>query len=714
MLFVLVVVGLSVAGAWSGPAADGAGGAKTAGPSQPTLTLLAPPTIAGPAAPFTVRLAVSGAVPLSELALDVTVYRPLGNITSFDETLGGSPVGSVEAASGSPITLSSLPPDPGHDNGVDLSLPVTAGDVVGTGTGPFTVDLQCALGSCGGVYPVRLALTDTATGTVTSRLLTYLAYTDAGSDIEPLRFALVVPMALPPATPASGAAPAVTPSGLRTLTDVLGALSGPRSTVALTLAPSPATVAALAGARPARSVLASLVALTAGPDRQTLCGSFVPVDASVLAATRSGAATELTEQVRRGTQVLNAVLGPRTGGCADDAWVTDTTLDPPALAALGALGFHDLVIPPSAVAGPAPSNTPTRRFTLTGAPKTTTAILSDPSLSALLESNSRTDPALAASQLLAKLELDYYEAQNTPQARGVVAAPSVNWHPNPTVLTDVLTGLEDNPMVQPVTLSTLFSDVPVGMDVLGVAQPSSRRPAPVSAFTGLPTAPAIEAARARLTGFSAAVSGSSAGATVATDLGDFLLAAESQQLDPGQQGTAIVHVQAAIDQQLALLSITSRQVRLTASAGSVPITVIKNAAYPVKAVLTVTSANISFSTGGSQVPNSECRPPVVTDVDGRSSLSTLCTFVHGTNAVYIEMRSRVSGDFRMSIALDSPEGGLQLAGGQVTVRSMSTSAVAIALSVAAGAVLLGWWGRTVWRGRRSRRGAHRQGASGGS
>ena len=89
-------------------------------------------------------------------------------------------------------------------------------------------------------------------------------------------------------------------------------------------------------------------------------------------------------------------------------------------------------------------------------------------------------------------------------------------------------------------------------------------------------------------------------------------------------------------------------------------------------------------------------------------MSTLCTFVHGTNAVYIEMRSRVSGDFRMSITLTSPQAGLELASGQLTVRSMSTSAVAIALTVAAGAVLLVWWGRTVWRNRRTRRGAHRR------
>ncbi|MGH9018818.1 MAG: hypothetical protein ACRDY1_13795, partial [Acidimicrobiales bacterium] len=76
---------------------------------------------------------------------------------------------------------------------------------------------------------------------------------------------------------------------------------------------------------------------------------------------------------------------------------------------------------------------------------------------------------------------------------------------------------------------------------------------------------------------------------------------------------------------------------------------------------------------------------------------------------YIDMQARVSGDFRMTVTLTSPSGGLALASGQLTVRSSSTTGVAIGLSVAAVAVLLGWWGRTVWRGRRGRHGAHRRG-----
>jgi hypothetical protein len=419
--------------------------------------------------------------------------------------------------------------------------------------------------------------------------------------------------------------------------------------------------------------------------------------------------TELTEQIRRGDEVLGSQAGLHASCASGGPWVADSTLDASALAALSQLGYNELVIPPSAVTGPSLATTPTRRFTLTGTPATTSAILSDPQLSYLLQETAATDPGLAADQFLAELEFDYTEWPNTADPRGVVAAPPADWHADPTVLADVLAGLQDNPMVEPVTLSTLFADVPVGGTVGRFIQPSNHRPAAVSSATGFP-AQAIATARAQLAGFTDSVSETPAGSAVATNLSDLLLESESRQLTAAQQRAAVVGFEQAIGKQLALLSITSRDARLTARTGSVPITVIKNAPYPVVAVLTLTSDKISFSAGGAQVPNAECRKPVVTTTAGTSRVSTQCTFIHGTNAVYIEMRSRVSGRFRMAVTLDSPATDLQLASGQLTVQSMSTSAVAIALSVAAIAVLLTWWGRTMWRTRKTRRGAHAQGA----
>ena len=701
---VLVTVVVAVALAVGTPTGTRPAGA--AGPSGPSLTLLAPPTIAGPTAPFSVRLGVSAGSTYSQLTLGLTLYEHVSDPTDFDQTLKGSPVESVLARSDA-IALSSLIPDAGDPGaGVDLTVPVTAGGVTGPGTGPFTADLDCPIGQCTGVYPLLFTLTDTATGTE-ARLLSYLVFTDPSVDNEKLRMAVVVPLALPSS---SSGAPSVTTAGLTSLTDELRAVSGAQAGVPVTLAPEPATVAALAADPDARAkaLLSSLVALTAEPYRQTLCGTFVPVNASVLVTPRLGGATELAAQLHRGTEVLDGVPGLRTTDCAGaNVWVANGTLESAALGALAALGDNDVVVPPGSVAGPAPSITPTRRFTLDGGRRTGNAVMSDPGLSGRLASTSTTDPALAADQLLAEAELDYYEAPNTPDARGVVVTPPSGGQIDPTVLTDVLTGLENNPMVDPVTLATLFADVPVGGTVAGFAELSNRRPAGVDSTAGLPTA-ALASARAQLTGFSAAVAGSSAtGNAIVSGLGDLLLEAESDQLTSAQQRAAVGHFEDALRHQLSVLSITSHEVRLTSHTASVPITVVKTAPYPVQAVLTVTSDKIAFSSGSAQPANAECRRPVVTNSDGRSSVSSLCTFVHGTNAVYIEMRSRVSGDFRMSVTLDSPQAGLALASGEITVRSLSTSVVAIVLTVVAGAVLLGWWGRTMRRTRRAR-GAHRQ------
>jgi hypothetical protein len=173
-----------------------------------------------------------------------------------------------------------------------------------------------------------------------------------------------------------------------------------------------------------------------------------------------------------------------------------------------------------------------------------------------------------------------------------------------------------------------------------------------------------------------------------------------------RQQAALTGFDAALGQQLHGLSVRSDTIRLTAGTASVPITVLRNTPYPVTVVVRLTSDKLRFPAAGTQVPGALCRSPQVQSSADRSSFSALCTLNHSTNAVYVNMQSRASGDFRIDVALTSPQGGLVLANGQLTVRSLSTSAVAIALSVGAGVVLLGWWGRTLWRGKGSRRGAH--------
>ncbi len=311
-------------------------------------------------------------------------------------------------------------------------------------------------------------------------------------------------------------------------------------------------------------------------------------------------------------------------------------------------------------------------------------------------------------QLLAEASLIYYEVPNlrgpggTPTVRGVVAVPPAAWAPGASFVSSVLSGLTDNPVLQPVTVDQLFTQVAVGADNEATAR---HVVPPTTAGVQARTVRAIRAARARQSGFASAVAGSAAGATTAQVTDDLLLAAESSLLSARQQQAAVAGFNTALDQRLRGLGVRSDTIRLTAGTASVPITLLRNTGYPVTVVVRLTSDKLRFPMAHSQEPGAMCKAPHIQSSAQRSSFSALCTLDHATNAVYVNMSSRASGDFQIHVALESPRGNLVLAGGQLTVRSLSTSAVAIALSVGAVLVLLLWWGRTLWRGK-TRRGAH--------
>jgi hypothetical protein len=675
-----------------------AGARATGATSQAAniLSLLEPPGFVTPDQPFSAELGIKTTLERSSLELSITLYEKLPNRSELDETLGGTPVGTALGDSG-PVPLTSLP---ANTRGVNLTLPVSAGGSTTPGGGPFTADLDCELGSCGGVYPLLVQLTSQASPNVLAHLLTYLIYTDPGPDSQPLRFGLVVPIAVPSGATTTGGLPKPTPGAVSDLNSLLFAVSATH--VPLTLAPSPATLSELAAERSTRSVqtLHSLAALAGSAGRQVLCGPFADVDATQLVV--AGLADELSAQVQEGDKTVQGTLGTSCG--PGGIWVSRATLDQSALNALGSLGYQDVVVPQDAVTGAAPSATWSRLFYIGGARSDSLeAKTIDPTLSAHLQPAARTNPVLAADQVLAELELIYYEYPGATAPRGVVALAPSDWSADPTFVAELLGGLQDNPMVQPVTLSDLFAQVPVG-GANDPSQPSNRRPAGDGTTAGLP-AHAIRLQRARLEEFSAAVSRSASGAAEVQLLDQLLLAAESSALDAGQHQAAETEASDALYEQLHSLSVNAGEIRLTSNAALVPITVVKNLPYPVTGVVGVTSDKLAFPKG-SQSQGGSCLSPQVSSSPGRSSFKSLCVISHSTNVVYVDMRSRTSGDFRISVTLTSPTGTLVLASGQLTVRSISTSAVSIVLSAIAALVLLAWWGRTLWRGSRRRSPAH--------
>jgi hypothetical protein len=648
-----------------------------------------------------------------DLGLQLTVYRHLGDRFHLNETLSGRGLGTV--ATRSPVLdVGSLPTDAQGE--VRVTVPVLA-DAAPATSGTWTADLGCQLGSCAGVYPLKVALTDTASpGSAGPSFVTYLIYDNPIATSQPLRVSLVVPEGVPvvTATPA-GQLPGPGGADVARLEGLVTAIAN-AGEVPVTLVPDPATVGALSAAGRQR-VVSVLAALSASTARQTLAQSFVPIDPTALAD--AGLGGELTEQIRRAGQVLGALApGGRVGR---GTWVVTGNVDAAALAQL-APDYGHVVVPPSALAGALPSRTPTQPFVLsassgatptgTPSPGTTgrgvpvTGAVSDPALGAHLAMGAGADPALAAVQFLADASLIYYELPNLATPRAVVAVAPTAWAPNPSFVSAVLGALPGNPVLAPVTVDQLFQQVPVGAD----GQPTQRRPASSATGTAAVPARSIRTARGMQQAFASAVSGTSPGDAVAQALDDLLLRAESSELTTRQQQSGVTGFTAALDAQLHQLSVRSDTVRLTSGAASVPITVLRNAPYAVTAVVRVTSDKLVFPRG---VPaaDARCKAPVVQSSAGRSSFAALCVLDHGTTAVYVDMRSRASGDFRIDVTLTCPQGNLVLASGHLTVRSMSTSAVAIALSAVAAGVLVAWWGRTLWRNRFGRRGAHGRGAA---
>ncbi len=167
--------------------------------------------------------------------------------------------------------------------------------------------------------------------------------------------------------------------------------------------------------------------------------------------------------------------------------------------------------------------------------------------------------------------------------------------------------------------------------------------------------------RQRLAAFSSAAIGAR---PLLRQLGDLVLGGEAEQLRPAQQAGVLANAQDALDAQLGQLVIAGdRTVTLTSQQGTLQVTVVSNAAYPVTATLTLTSDKLLFANGTTQWS----RP------------NTLLLPSPHTTIVPVKVTTRASGTFKIAINLHSPDGKLLLSSGSVDVRSTTTSVVGIAL-----------------------------------
>lgn len=664
----------AVATAWSAgfwlPALP-AGGAAGAGPSlvldgqSQWVTPAAPGTSAG----FQLVLSAHGAPSGAQVA--VVLYPRLDSRDRFEQIVNRGPR-STPLSDASPVPLSQLPADPHSPGAVDLNLQVTTAPSTG---GP-RLGLSCAsgaaTGTCTGVYPLKVVLLGPS-GNALQRFTTFLTYS-ARPSTTPLDFAWVVPVSAPVSVAPGATSPgsAVEPLGraeIGALTQLVGALRGAPS-VPVTIDASPQTLAALAAGGPGgRAAVAALAAMSTDQSVDEVpVAPYVPVDLAALAG--AGEATEITAQMAAGVTVLHK-LHVQTGPSLP--WIALPPVGNDLAPGLARVGASEVVVQDTSLAPTptAPAVTWASTFHLALGPRSFKAAETDSFLDGEFRHMGH-DPALRATQLLADLAMVHFERPYTPHVRGMVAVPPAGWAPNAAFVRTLLAGLDGNPVVTPVTLSTFFAHV---------ATAGTRTLASNGAGPALPRALArsMSQARIRLTRFGQAIEGRT---PVLGQLDHVLLAGEYAGISNRRRAADVGVFEKVLTHQLDQVSFigTEKTFTLTARTGVIPITVVSHAHYTVVGTLTVSGARFTFPPGD------------------RTEATETMTLDHPANSWRVSVVARSSGDLPLDVTFAS-RSGLVFAHEKLTVRSTATSLVGVLLTALALAVLLTWWART-WRSKR--------------
>jgi hypothetical protein len=699
------------------------------------VTLLAQPAfLAAPSGEFRLRLLVSAHDPASE-QIRVNVYARLTTRTGFDNALAGQVGQAFPIYSIYPTDLTKLPADPA--GGVDVDIPINR-----PSTNLNIPTFYAAAGS--GVFPIQVGIYDTSDNRQGQLLTTYLVYAEpySASGLPKLSVSLVLPVHSAPTVDQKGQIGALPPDQSRALADLVDGLSR-HLDVRLSLAVTPQTLDSLAaGSALDRSTLTELAQLVEAGHVQILPSTYVSVP--MRGWDEVGLDDELTRQLNSGSSILGAVFGaapsPRT-------WVINGPVDSATLNKLVGRGATQFILPDaelSALPPVARTTTFALPAELLGTDANPSVYAADSGLTA--DFSNRGGPVLAADQLLAELAMIQLETPGL--TRGVAVLPPPGWSPDPTFVDTLLAGLEDHPLLNPVTAAGLFNAVPgpsvqrsVAVPLLapapsapagsggsgsagsagsagstgsgsgssgseGSAGPNGSTGSTSSTATTISPglvadvaaqlggdAAAIRSARERLSGLGAILPQSPEQAQV---LDRDLLTSESSDLTEAQRQGLLGTIFTASNRVTSLISLPrASSITLTSTKGEVPLTVLSAPSLRARVQLRLSSQRLIFHL--SFPPEGKCRIPTPTSEVCDLTLTTQNT------TLKVPVETRASGVFPLDVSLWTPDGSQMLARNRDTVRSTAVSGVGIILIAVAVLSLAIWWGRDLRYGRRARR-----------
>jgi hypothetical protein len=504
-----------------------------------------------------------------------------------------------------------------------------------------------------GVYPLRITVRGGGTTATIDTLVTYATSASA----TPLLVAWVVRVAGGPIELAGTSAA------------LAGIAAHPTVPVSVDVQGS-----TLAGATSATRGVSVLKAAVSKPAVELLNEAYVPAELGTLRA------SELPDEVIRQFE-LNAVV-LKTAGITTPASTTVTygtgPQTPTSADALASQRFRHVVIPSTALTlDPASTLAWGSAFRMGGAPSGPTALASDAELSSLSE-NTTSDPGLTGANLLGELAFLHFEQPDLADPRAVVVVTDATPSVTTSFVDTVLSGLHDNPVVTPVTISTAFQRVAPGANgfpgVRDLVDPASS-PYPSG------TVSYLQHLRITTDSLSSAVRG---GATPIPAIEGELLSAE-QPLSPSERLAIMNHVEVELRDQRAYFKIYDGPITLTQAGAQLPFTIYSTAPYTFAGFLQLSSTKLKFT-----LPS------------GRMASTTVIK-LNGPIGAYATLRvpatAEVTGDIALSAVLLTPDKRVQLATAVITVRATHTSIVGIALTVLAVLVLAGWWFRTSRRNR---------------
>jgi hypothetical protein len=387
--------------------------------------------------------------------------------------------------------------------------------------------------------------------------------------------------------------------------------------------------------------------------------TFADVDPSALVG--AGLVGELTAALRTGEDVLATTLpGARANRLT---WLSPTGLDAPGLEALRDLGIRNLVVPPGALDGAGADLTGIGELPAGDGTAGVQVVAVDPVLEASLEAAG--EPVLAAHQLLARLTATWLERVQPDGVRhGSVLLPREAWQPDPVFMGTLLSGLDDLPAIEPVTLDELVAAVraplagPESADLqLAPYVPDELGPGFPERFSGT---------RFRQAALSSMLP---PGSPLMDDVDMVMEMSLSRGLAVADRSAYLGTANELLDPLgSAIEAIPPETVTLAGRTTEIPITVRSTVAYPVTVRLRLTSPKLVFPEGD----------PLVT-VDGSVQLR-------------IPVEARSNGTFPLIVAAVTPDGDVPVSPpSEVTVRVTAVAGLGLALSVGAILVLATWW-----------------------